>query len=395
MTQGPWKVDGLQIEPSSGDSLKILRDGGDGSLTFEDAVISTPIKLKDLVSLQKVSKVHMVGPSGNGVTYNTIQAALNQVSATASKLAPELILLFPGEYVENIVWEKNGVILYAFGGVKVTATTGNTIEVRQGASTTPKWGKIHNLWIENTNVAGTCLKFTGGAGSEVAVDRFSIHNCEVEASGNTSFCVDAQICNHLEFHDSFFGNSHANSIFRVQQCSTLLLRALRSVPNFQLDYDTGGSIPNVAGTSYLLDSLISGGPLISTRTGAVSLDVLSSTLGNVTLFGDQMFKSRFSEIGNLVVNNTVFADLLASRRGTASGSGTLREGKTRGTASFAAVSFVNVVFGVNQPDTNYVVLPESPLTESISVTNQAVTGFTLSFSGVQTTAVNYMVLREM
>ena len=44
MAQDSFQVDQLQIEPYSGDTLKISRDSADGSLKLEDANLSITLK---------------------------------------------------------------------------------------------------------------------------------------------------------------------------------------------------------------------------------------------------------------------------------------------------------------------------------------------------------------
>ena len=109
MPQPNFQVDGLRIEPGSGQTLTITRDAATGSLRFTDAVVTGGINLSSLAGLGTIAGVLVVGASGTGAQYTTVQSAIDAVPASASLSDPYVVLVMPGVYSENLVIEKAGM----------------------------------------------------------------------------------------------------------------------------------------------------------------------------------------------------------------------------------------------------------------------------------------------
>jgi len=162
MPQPPFLVDVLQIEPGSGDTLKLSRDSAAGAMKFVDAVLSSGVLLPELVGLRKITGVFVVGRAGNGAPYTSIQAALDAVPSTSSAAAPSLVLVMPGEYTENIVIQNDGVYLASPGGVRIVNSGANdTVTIAASVAATPLTTVLRGLEIENASIGQSCVRVLG------------------------------------------------------------------------------------------------------------------------------------------------------------------------------------------------------------------------------------------
>jgi hypothetical protein len=398
MAQPPFKADVFQVEPGSGQTLLIDREPTTGSLQFTDAVVTGGVTLSQLAGLGSVASVFVVGKSGVGAHYTTVQDALNAVPSSSSSSAPSLILVGPGIYQENIVWEKDGVWMFGFGGVEfVNNGVADTLTIQQSVGSTPKKVVLQNIRVKNDSAGRACIKPIGGAGSEVGREGISLINCELPATGVGCYQIDADAVNKIFVQGGNWSDSISTTLSRFQQVAWLEIHSVVGVQALQMDYNNGGAIPVLTGSTYRLQSLPQTGNLQSALTGDGVFEILQcSNCGNVTMSGDRSMKGVGSEIGDLTLNNTIAAELVHCQRGTIAGTGTLAENMHDGTLNFAASNSENYVFAVEQPDVNYRVALEYEVNSLAVTKNKATTGFTVEFpAGPQTTAVNFSVLRQV
>lgn len=161
MAQPPILADQVQIEPGTttyGTRL-IDRDPTDGGLRFTDP--NVVMSLLALVGLRNLTGLFIVGRAGDGAPYTTIQDAIDAVPDTSSTALPSLVLVGPGEYTENLVIEKNGVILAGMGRPRITASSGATVTISDTALSTPKSVVLRDLVIENTGAGEEALLISG------------------------------------------------------------------------------------------------------------------------------------------------------------------------------------------------------------------------------------------
>lgn len=397
MTQTPLKVDKVQFEEASGDILTIGRDATDGSLLFYDALNTSGIKLSELAGIRSISSVYVVGVSGAGAEYSVIQNAMDAVPVTSSSSDPALIWLGPGVYNEVLTWEKDGVIIYSPGGAVITNSAAATIDIKAAVGSTPMRAVLCNVKVVNTGVGNACVQVTGGVGSTVASERIDLINCDLEATGVGGRQINVSASNNILVQGGSWNTSVATASSLIDQCASFTLKDVVGVKGLQLDYDSGGAIPSLVGSTYTLSNITDTGNILSTLSGAGALSIQScATVGDVTVNGDRTLKVLASEIGDLTLNNTTAATLIHSSRGTAVGTGTLAESIQRGSVSFAASASEVVTFTVPHPDAAYIVALEYEAT-TLAVTNsKGAAGFTVEFpAGPQTTAVNYAVLRDI
>lgn len=394
MAQPPVQLDAIQVEPGSGDTLKIERDSGDGSLLFTDAVVTSGITLETLAGLKAVSSVLTVGQSSTGVGYTSIQNAIDAVPSTSSLTDPTLILVYPGVYNESLIIEKDGIFLVGLGGAVVSVSSGPAVTV-QASVNTPNYLRIQGLRIENSGAGEECILVNGGASSNVGSTLLHIKNCDLVASGVGGFQLVASTVNNLLLDGGSFQGSDNASQVRITQCSRFEMVGVDQVFHVQMDYDNGNPQPSILTSEYVLKNVALSGDILSTLTGVGSLSLHGVSGGpDVTMGGDRELSSMASVLGAIVVNGTSSAVLRSSSRTTIAGAGTVAEDRQIGTLSFAASASENVSFSVDQPDDQYQVSVETELTESVGVTSKTSSGFTLSFSAPQTTTISYEVSRK-
>jgi len=157
MPQDPFKVDQLQIEPGSEQTLTIGRRASDGSLFFVDTLLSSGVSLSELAGLRSLPAVYVVAPSGAGAEYTTISEALDEATEN-----PALILVCPGSYSEDpIEIQQDGVSIVGLGSVTISPNAdADTITLSDGVAS-PLSCVLQNLIISNENAGRACVRVTG------------------------------------------------------------------------------------------------------------------------------------------------------------------------------------------------------------------------------------------
>lgn len=392
MAQPNIQADGVRIEPGSGQTLTITRDAATGSLRFTDAVVTGGINLSDLAGLGTVAGTLIVGVSGTGAKYTTVQSAINAVPVSASLTNPYVILVMPGVYNENLVIEKAGITVQGLGRVVIqAAAVSGTVTVQEAVASVPTSLTLRDLVIVNANNGEACVDIVGGAGSTVGADGILLDGCDLRPTGVGGYTVYADTVNYFTLTGCVATGAPATASLRVSQCAGLT--ALNSVlPAVQADYTTAGSLPSVVGSAYTLSGCLTVGNVLSTLTSAGSLTMNGCpSVGNVTVNGNRTVTVTGSAIGNLTVNGTTAATLRSSSRGTASGAGTLLESQVSGTTVFAASSTETVTFSVARPNANYTVALDTGLTTASRVINKLATSFDIAFTAPVSTTVYWTV----
>ena len=118
MPQDPLLVDQISIDPSQAGTRLISASVG-GQLQFEDPNTGGPLTLSQFSGIGTIAGVRVVGQSGSGAQYTSIQQAHDAIPSTSSITNPWLILVMPGVYTENVVIYRDGVFLTGLGGVTI------------------------------------------------------------------------------------------------------------------------------------------------------------------------------------------------------------------------------------------------------------------------------------
>lgn len=390
MAQPNIQADGVRIEPGSGETLTITRDSTTGSLRFVDAVITGGINLKDMAGLSTIAGVLIVGKSGSGAGYTTVQSAITAVPADASLTSPYLVLVMPGVYSENVTIEKAGITLLGLGRVVITAAGASpTITVQSSVSTTPTSLILKGLTIAQPNAGQACVSLVGAAASTIGVDGVVLDGCTLTASGVGSYTVLATTVNLITLRNCESTGSSGTASVRASQCALLDIEG-GTHPAVQADYSTAGTLPSVAGSLYTLSGCITGN-VQSTLTSGGALTIDGCSVGNVAMYGNRTLVVSGSTVGNLSLNGTTATTLKFSSRGSVAGPGTLSEPVTTGSVPFTGSASESVVFDVPRASGTYGVSLDTGNVTPSYVSAKSATGFTVTFSSPVTTTVYWNV----
>jgi hypothetical protein len=392
MAQPPFKIDALAVEPGSGQTLTVDRDAETGSLRFRDTLVPSGLLLKQLAGLGTVTGVSVVGRSGSGAQYTSIQAALTAVAASASLTAPHLILVLPGVYTETLTWTKNGIYLVGLGRVVVTpATNAATLTVQAAVSTAPRAGGIRGIIWANPYDGQACISLVGGTASVVAADGFVIEECDFAPSGVGAYTVLADTINTLTLRECRAENVPGTTVLRLTQCASVRVVG-GTHPAIQADYISTGSIPAITGSTYEFFSCRAIGTVQSTLTGAGAWTAVGcSAVGAVTLGGNRSFTWRECRVGAVVVNGTATAIFRASTYTSISGVGVADIDALGGVAEFSGDTTRAIVFDCPRATATYRVFLDSGVSALAWVSVRTTAGFTVAFGSSQTTSVRWRV----
>lgn len=404
MPQSPFQADQFQVEPSSGDTITISRNT-DGSLKFVDALVTSGISLSQLIAIQALSNVFVVGNSLVGASHTTIQSAIDEVPNTASSTDPYLIVVTSGTYQEDILIEKNGIILLALGyAVLQSATVADTITVQEN-TTIPQFLVVKGFHIQNTNASQSCVRVIGGAASDVASEGISLLDCHFVASA-TGYPIRTSSVGKVFVKGGDMLSSNASAFCLVEETSYFSLVGVSDMTALQLDYDSTGDLSSVVGSTYrVLDCNFNSNSTVassisSTLSGDGSLSVSNvSDCGALSLGGDRGYSFQNCKVGAITSTDTVTITLSNCKRDVASGTGSLSESKSFGSLTYLASASETFTFGIPQPDLNYFVLIENDKGSTDGdiayVSSKAVGSFDISFNGAVSTSVNFVILRDI
>lgn len=398
MAQPFVQLDGVTLAPEEAGTRSIDRDSND-KMRFIDPDATTGLILKQLANLSTIGGTFLVGKSGTGAQYTTIQAALDAVPTASSLTSPNVVLVLPGTYTENVTINKNGVSVISLGHVTVApAAAQATVLIQAGGGAVPQNVRLQGLTITQTNAGEECVYINGGAASNVAAGEVLIQDCDLQAIAAT-YTVRADTVNNVRVEGGTWASSSASSLCTVSQCAAFRLRDVQTANAiYTLSYDSGGTLPSGSGGDYELFQSEGIGTVTCTLSGGGTLQMKGVESGNLTLNGDQTVSIEGSTVGTIAVNGTVAATVLRSRRGASSGAGTLDESVARGSAVFAGDASQAVAFDVDKSSANYTVVLDYDTAETDAghpaVTARAATGFTITVPNTYTGTIRYLVMDD-
>ena len=256
--------------------------------------------------------------------------------------------------------------------------------------------------IPGGNIVMSGATLTGGsaAGSLVGDGVITIEDCELVASGAACYQIRAETVGHIRVRGGTWRGSDNASLSTASNCALFSVAGVEWANDIQVAYDTTEDRPNDTTSEYEIQSVGRVRAVLSNLSGAGSFAVKNCPqLTSLSQDGDQTLAAYSSSLGALTLNGTTAATLQRSTRTTitlAGGTPTLAEPQSRGSETFAASVSQSIAFTVNQPDTNYTVLLESPSTGSVlAVTNKAVSGFDIESAPALTGDVTYSVVRAL
>ena len=405
MPQNPFQADQFQIEPSSGDTLTISRDTTDGSLKFVDALVLGGVTLSSIMGLQTLSNVFVVGNSLVGASHTTITSALASVPANSSATNPHLIIVTGGIYQEDIVIEKDGVVIMGIGYVLIeSATATDTITIQEN-TTVPTFAILKDLHIKNVNASQSCVRIIGGVTSTVASNSISLTNCHFLASAS-GYPIRTSSVGKVTLSGGSMKLSNASAFCLVEETAEFSMLGVSDTTAMQMDFDNTGVLPSVSGSYYrILDCNFNANSTVANAISA-TLSGLGSILisnvsdcGNLLLDGDRTITAINSIVQNIATASTANVVLTDCKRATLSGTGTLSESKSYGSLTFLASASETFTFGMDQTDLNYLVLIEndrgSADTDVAFVSAKTLGSVTISFIGAVSKSVSFLILRDV
>jgi len=290
-------------------------------------------------------------------------------------------------------------------------------------------GSVVTLRAVNSGVAGNAITLatsvalvlvisggtlTGGAasstGSTVASDLIDIIDCDLIPTGVIGFQVRAAAVNNIYIRGGNWNGSTTGAEVSIVDCASCELVNIPFCPLVAMSYNnTNPEIPSIGTSYYKVTNCTGAIPLATLSTGFVgvgSMTITDSTfLGTLTYSGDSAARTLTAtrcRFGPVTVGGVGAATLSNCTRGllTGGGTGTFNETTSYGSAVFAAVPVVTVVFGEPQTDTSYSVLLDSPvvpaaITDVPFVTAKTTLGFDIAFGGPQAATVEYVVKRDI
>lgn len=221
----PIKPFGIDLDPLSPTYLlsKLATDGS--SLTNVPSVFSGP-------------KWYLVGPSGSGAPYISIQTAINQAitdngGVERTSTNPAVVYVLPGVYTENITLKKHVHVQALNGGINIfstwlvgTITCNLTLEGSGKLATYVYWDGVSiqnspsgpavtftgnnssKLFLKNMNYGGTqsflLMNNTGTVGAN-GPSQVQCENVNITALANTSYGIRLQ-AGSLYFHQGQIQN---------------------------------------------------------------------------------------------------------------------------------------------------------------------------------------------
>lgn len=258
------------------------------------------------------------------------------------------------------------------------------------------------------------------AGSTVANDRIAFLNCDLVPSGATGQYMNLASINNIYVQGGDSTGSSTGATWICHECARLEVVGTGNVSRFDLRYDSGGTLPFIATSSYVLRDLTASAAVTVTFVGVVgSLEARSSRLstaftlsggaalvvgsevsGSTTVGGGGALTAQNSSLGTLNVTGASSATLTNCTRSTLTGdaTSTVAETLSVGSLAFAAAPAATYTFPVPQPDAAYNVHLDSTIlpaavTDIPVVTSRAAASFTVTFGAPQTTTVGFTVTR--
>jgi len=419
MAQNPLLIDQIQIEPGSAGTRLIRRAAATGALEFLDAQVTGGVSLLNLAGLKTMANVLVVGKSGAGAAYTTVQAALDAIPASSSPSNPYFVFVGPGQYRETLNLARDGVVIQGFGAVLQSAVEGtpdapgayHTFVIQEALGTVPRLVILRDLTITNAHNNYACVRVVGGAASMVGELGVYLNNCRLEAnSAGGNHPLWASTMNVLRIQGGSMADTSGLSTLRVEECSEATFEGLLTPPPMSLRWDVTNPVPSAShvGYSVLNVSRLGLGSSLSPKLaltssaapnqGSLFLASLSGGTDPSLSVTNGICQAVGCELG-AISSTGAQVSLRGSHYGvltTASGGKISRE-RTFGTESFAGESTKTVALAATAGSASYTVLLETdvvPANPGPWIEGKTESSFEIHFAGVETLTVNWTVLHN-
>lgn len=357
----------------------------DGSNTFasDSLVVNGLLAAGDTITIGGVVLTGVAGARTSGD--NDFNAGLGSVAALAAEIAAAI------NDTENAFAE---VVSAVAEGADITLTAvapgsgGNAITLE--ALTDP---------VNGITVAEPFFSGGGGVGSTLGLTEIALLGCNLEATGVGSQQVNSQFVNNIRIQGGTWAGSSASSESLISQTASLDMYSVAWVNDLQFSYDSGEDQPSITTCAYTCKHIGRAGQITSNLVGVGSLSLNQiPSVGDLQLGGTQGVDISYSWLGDVTLLDTVALDLRYCYTGGISGPvGALVRNTSQvvyGEADDA--NLLEITFGFEQADANYVVLVDIPVAGIYgNVTTKNTTGFEITFSGFVTGLVSCVVQRSL
>ena len=416
MPQAPFLIDQVDIEPGSAGTRRINRDTGTGGLAFIDPVVSGALTLSQLAGLRNIANVFIVGKSGDGAQYTTIQDALDDVPVGASGTNPYIVLVLPGRYDETINIVRDGVRLIGLGQPEILSAleatpdalgADHTLVISAQLGTIPLSTVIEGFIISNVHSTKAAVRVVGAAASTVGNAGIVIRNCSLRANSAVgNYTLWASACNNIAVEGGAWQEASDLGLLLLQEVSVFWASGVTGLGALSLRYDTAEDEPANGGGSYTFDQC----PNIALNTsmptpiacdcaGDGRVEFNGCSLNTATFSGDRTLTARNTVFGALTLSETVGATLSNCAHGTTNVNAlaVLDEPVKGGIEAFGASLAVAVVFDIPFSNAAYQVgieVDSQPVSDETPwITAKVGTGFTINFASAQTLTATWRATR--
>lgn len=411
--QDPLLTDQIKFSSDQSDSVFIKPDEN-GNLGFTDNTLETLTLFSDLTGIQNIDNVYIVGKSGSGARFTTIQSAINDAPLNSSETNPQVILIFPGSYYENISINKNGLYLIGLGQVKLYSAldatpdavgSTHTVSILAGGGVVPQKVYFNNVSFYNAHQNKACVSILGAASSLVGNTGIFFKDCNFNAtSGSGNYTIHADTVGKVVVHGGSLSFSDLDILY-LNQISDFFVSHVDRIGAVSISWDAEGNLPNLDPNKYTFNFCSN----VGFQTELTPCEISISEDGPVVEFNYSKFKevilnfsviinSIFSSIDKLNVTGTSTLNFDHTQY-------TLEEGLTNedsilnstflsGTATIDNDTSVDVVFPIPRSSNGYVV-NVTPLGSTSNlvpyITGKLASGFTINFSGPVTLDLDWNV----
>ena len=390
MAQDPMKLDAIQIEPESGDTLTISR-GDEGDMEFVDAKVTTPISLSRLAGLSANPSVLVVGENAQ---YESIQDALDAVPANAGSANPYSILVSAGVYDENLTVQKDGISLVGIGFPTISVDSGDAITLSAAVSTRPKSFTISGFRVTASEDGSSCIRIIGGAGSTIGADGILLKDLELNPSGVGSRSLRATTVGSI-FAEGGDWSTAPTTYVELDQCAEVTIKGIRRLSAVSVSHTDQAAVSSTDAVGYSIQECGEIGDVLMNLTGeSAALISGCPNVGDVTFGGDQFGQISGSRVGGLTLNNSFSVALHATSHGDLAGDGTLTASGISGSQAFDNSASETVSLALSQPDVQYFVSTECSMNASPAIGAKTVDGFSITFDAPQTGTVGWVLIRS-
>ncbi len=378
---GPVKSDSFQISPLDPGS-RVIDDDGSGNIRFTDQ--SGTFILSDLISISDSDGIYKVG-SGSGSEYLTISDAIS------SAVSGSTILILPGVYTENIVIDKD-IILIGLGNVEIEPIgDSDTITITDGVGTSPEYVKIYGVLVSNSNNGKACVKISGISGTNIGSNFIIIDSCDISPSNVSTYAVYGNILNNIYIRNAKISGPATSSI-RIDQASSVSI-SNSNTTSVRISYDDSGVKPSGSVSEYTIKGCNISGDILCNILGdsSVLISDCVQLSGDVTSIGDRDTLLLNDSVGDVIVSGSnVYVK--SSKRGSVSGSGLYSEDFIYDSIEFIGVDTVSYSFDIEAPDTNYIVIHDE---KDGYIESKTSSGFDFKFPAPETKTVFFSVVRRI